>query len=71
MVRIKIIVICYKLRVKLRFSGFLSVVCTFAHNVAQTCFVLHESWHTALFGIYYCVEVDRIENDSHTLEIKC
>ena len=29
---------------------------TFAHKVVQTWFVLDETWHTTLFGIYYCVE---------------
>ena len=56
---------------KLGFYGFLSVFGTFAHIVAQTWFVLHETWHTTLFGIYYCVEVVRIENHSHILEITC
>ena len=50
---------------------FLSVFGTFAHKVAQTWFVLHETWHTTLFGIYYCVEVVRILNHSHILEITC
>ena len=68
---LKIIVIYYKLRVKLRFYAFLSVFDTFAHKVAQTWFVLHETWHRTLFGIYYCVEVVRIENHSHMLEIMC
>ena len=57
MVRIKIIVICLKLRAKLRFKGFLSVLATFSNKVAQTRFVLHEPWHTTLFGVYYCVEL--------------
>ena len=39
------------------------------YKVAQTWFVLHETWYTKLFGIYYCVEVVRIENHSHMLEI--
>ena len=51
--------------------GFLSVFGTFVHNVAQTWFVLHENWHTTLFRIYYVVEVVRMENDSHMLEITC
>ena len=42
---------------------------TFVHKVVQTWVVLHETWHAKLFGIYYCVEVDRIENHSHMLEI--
>ena len=41
----------------------------FAHKVAQTWFVLHESWQTTLFSIYYCVEVVRIVNHNHMLEI--
>ena len=41
------------------------------HKVAQTWFVLHETWHTTLFGIYYSVEVVRIENNSDMLEITC
>ena len=31
---------------------------------------MHETWHTTLFGIYNCVEVVRIENNCHMLEIK-
>ena len=50
---------------------FLSVFGTFAHKVAQTWFVLHETWHTKLFGIYYCVEVVISLNHSHILEITC
>ena len=45
--------------------------CHFCAKVAQTWFVLRETWHTTLFGIYYCVEVVRIENHSHMLEITC
>ena len=37
---------------------------TFAHKVVQTWFVLHETWHTTLFGKYYCVELVRIKNSS-------
>ena len=44
---------------------------TFAHKVAQTWFVLHETWHTTPFGIYDCVEEVRIENHSHMQEITC
>ena len=44
---------------------------TFAHKVGQTLFVLLETWHSKLFGIHYCVEVVRIENYSHMLEITC
>ena len=42
---------------------------TLAHKVAQTWFFLHETWHTTLFGIYYCVEILIIVNHSHMLEI--
>ena len=55
----------------LRFYGFLSFFGTFADKVAQTRFVLHDTWHTTLFGLYYCVKVVRIKNQSHMLEIKC
>ena len=44
---------------------------TFAHKEAQTWFVLYETGHTTPFGIYYCVEMVRIENPSHMLEITC
>ena len=37
---------------------------TFAHKVVQTWFVLHQTWHTTLFGIYYCVDLVRIQNSS-------
>ena len=67
----KIIVICQNLRVMLRFYAFLSIFGTFSHKVDQTWFVLHETWHTTLFGIYYFVEVVRIENHRHMLEITC
>ena len=68
---LKIIVICTKLRVKLRFCAFLNVFFNFAGKVAQTCFVMHETWHKKLLGIYYFVEVVRIENHSDMLEITC
>ena len=44
---------------------------TLVHKVAQTFFVLHETWHTTLFGIYYCVELVRHESYSHMPEITC
>ena len=53
------------------FKGILSVFGTFRHKVAQTWFVLHETWQKTLFGIYYCVEMVRIENHSNMLEITC
>ena len=53
------------------FIGFLSFFVTFPHKVAQTWFVLHEILRTILFGIYCCVEVVRIENNSQILEITC
>ena len=68
-VRIKIIVLYQKLRVKIRFYGLLSFFGSFAHNVAQTWFVFHETLHTTLFGIYYFVEVVRIVYHSDILNI--
>ena len=56
---------------KLRFYVFLSFFDAFAYKVAQTWFVLHETWYRTLFGIFYCFEVVRIENNSHMLEITC
>ena len=66
---LKRIVICKKLRAKFRFYGFLSCFLNFMHKVVHTWFVLHENWHTTLFGINDCVEVVRNENNSHMLEI--
>ena len=66
---LKIILVCYKLRAKLRFYGFLSFFCTFAYKEDQTWFILHETWHTKIFDINYCVEVVGIENHSHMQEI--
>ena len=60
-----------KLRAKFRFKGFLSVFDTFARKVAQTSFVLQETRHTTLFGIYYCAEIVRILNHKHMLKITC
>ena len=59
-----------KIRVKLRFYVFFSFFGTFDHKVALTWFILHETWHRTLFGIYYFVEVVRFENHSHMLEIR-
>ena len=67
----KIIVICLKLRSKLRIYGFVCDFGSFAHKVAQTWFVFGETWHTILLGIYYRVEMVRIENESHMLDITC
>ena len=53
------------------FKCFLSFFGTFAHKEAQTWFVLHETLHGTLFGIYYCLEVVRIENHNHMVEITC
>ena len=55
----------------LRFYDFLSVFCTFSHKGVKTWFVCHETWHTILFGTYSGVEMLRIENNSHILEITC
>ena len=56
---------------KLRFYGFLRFIWTFVHKVAQTLFVLHETWHKKLFRMYYSVEMVRIANNSHMLNITC
>ena len=37
--------------------------------MVQTWFVWHETWHTTLFGKYYCVGMLRIENNCHMLDI--
>ena len=65
------IVICLKLRAKLLFYSFFSFFGTFSHKVIQTWFVLHETWHPTLFSLYYCVEMVRLENNSHVLKITC
>ena len=65
---LQMIFICKKSRAKLRFYGFLWFFGTFMHNVAQKWLILHETWHAIVFGIYYCVEVVRIENHSHMLK---
>ena len=52
---LKIIVICLKLRVKLQFYAVLRFFGNFAHKVAQTLSVLHETWQKTLFGIYIIV----------------
>ena len=67
----KKIVICLKLRAKLHFWSFFSIFGTFSHKVVQIWFVWHETWHTLQFIICYCVEMVRIENNRHTLEITC
>ena len=55
----------------MRFYGFLLFFDIFAHKVAQTWIMLHETWNTTPFGIYYLVEVVRIENHSHMLQTTC
>ena len=67
----KIIVICLKLRAKLRFLGFLNAFGIFSHEVVLIWFVCHETWHTTLFCIYYCVEKVRVERNNHMREITC
>ena len=54
--------------------SFLSFLSFFGSNtlkVVQTLFVWHETWHTTLISIYYCVEMVRIEKNSHMLKITC
>ena len=53
------------------FLRFLSVFGTFSQKVVENWFVSHETGHTTLFGLCYCVEMVRIENNSHMLEITC
>ena len=67
----KIIVLCFKLRAKLCFGGFLSVFCTFLHKVVQNWFFWLQTWPTKLICICYCVEMVCIENNIHMLEIMC
>ena len=59
LLELKTLVKCFKLRVKLRFKGFLSVLGTFSFKVVQTSFFSHATWPTILFGIYYSVEMVR------------
>ena len=37
----------------------------FSQKVVQTWIILHETMHTILFDIYYCVEMVKIENNCH------
>ena len=53
------------------FLRFLSFFGTYSLKVVKTWFVWHETWHTSLFCIYYCIELIRIENNSHMLKITC
>ena len=64
------IVICVKLRTMWRYKGFFSILGFFSHKGVQTWFVWLETWHTTLYGIYYCgqmvrIEMDIIENNCH------
>ena len=52
-------------------KGFLSVSDSFKHKVVQIWFVLHETLYITQVGIYYCVEMVRIDNNSHMIEIMC
>ena len=58
-----------EIKCSVSFLKFLKRFGTFSHKMVQTWFVLNETWHTTLFGIYYCVEMVRIQNNSHMLEI--
>ena len=69
--KLKIIFRCQKLVVKLRYFVFLAFFNSFAHKVAQTWYVLQETWPKTIFGTLFWVEVVRIENRSHMLEITC
>ena len=52
-------------------KGFLSVSDCFKHKIVQIWFVLHETWCITQFGIYYCIEMARIKNNIHIIEITC
>ena len=67
----KTIVICLKLRPKMRVWGFLSIFKTISHYMVLTWFVWNKTWHTTRSGTCYCVEMVRIQNNSHTLDITC
>ena len=62
-----------KLRVKLRLYGFLSFFASFARKVNQTWFLLHETWHTTLFSIYYSIEVviKKLYSYARNYELSC
>ena len=68
---LKTFVTCLKLRAKFLFKVFLTFFVTFSQKVVQTWFVWHDTWFTTLFGISYCVEMVRIENNSYMLELTC
>ena len=60
---------CLKLRAEYCFYSFLIVFDAFSPNGVKTQFGFHETWHTTLFGKYYCGEmvrilIDIIENNS-------
>ena len=65
----KKIVIRLKLRAKFCFLTFFNRFWPFSHKVVQAWFVCHETWHTTLFGIYYCVKIFGIQNNCHMLDI--
>ena len=69
MVRIKKIFICLKLRAKLRFEGSFTVFSNFSRKMVQTWFVCHETWHTSLFGLFYCFEMVSYQKEKYLLEI--
>ena len=56
---------------KLSFYVVLSVFGTLSYKVVQTWFVWHETWHTTLYSLYYCVEMVGLKNISVMLEITC
>ena len=53
------------------FMVFKTFFCIFSHKVVKIWFVLLETWHTTLFGIYYCVDMIKIENNAHIPKIMC
>ena len=56
---------------KVAFLLFLKCFCPFSHKLVQTWCVWLDTWHTTLFDVYYCVEMDRIKNNIYMLQIKC
>ena len=51
------------------FLRFFMLFGTFSHKVVKTVFFVHETGHTTKFAIYYCVEMIRIQKNSHMLKI--
>ena len=50
-----------------RFLMFFCCTCSF--KAVETLFVWHETWPTTVFATYYFVEMHKIENNGHMLDI--